>query len=134
MPKTQGCFTIVISRERKILLVKRKDYPVWDLPGGALYEQEFLESCAIRETEEETGYIITITRKTGEYYKTQYDDMQHIFIGELEGGLPIKDVPETAQVEWFSPNKLPLWMIPNRKKQIKDYLHNKNTVIRDSIT
>lgn len=36
MAKTSGCFTIVIDKEGRILLVKRKDYPLWDLPGGTL--------------------------------------------------------------------------------------------------
>lgn len=31
--KTTGCFTIVDNNEGKILLVKRNDYPIWDLPG-----------------------------------------------------------------------------------------------------
>ncbi|GAA0593657.1 hypothetical protein GCM10009001_07290 [Virgibacillus siamensis] len=59
--------------------------------------------------------------------------MQHIFIGELQGGIPVQDGPETAEVKW-SPNKLPFLMIPNRRKQINDSLQNENAVIRDSIT
>lgn len=134
MAKTAGCFTIVINREGHILLAGRKDYSLWDLPGGTLEKHESLEQCAVRETEEETGYIITINRKIGEYYQPQYDDMQHIFLGELEGGSPIKDGPETEKVEWFNPNNLPLLMIPNRRKQINNYLKHKNTIIKDSIT
>jgi 8-oxo-dGTP diphosphatase len=132
MAKTSGCFTIVMNKGR-ILLAKRKDYPLWDLPGGSLEEDELLEDCAIRETEEETGYIITIKRKIGEYYQPQYDDMQHLFLGEVNSGLPIKGGPETERVEWFSPKKLPIFMIPNRRKQIKNYLKHKNIIIKDSI-
>ncbi|MBY6036908.1 NUDIX hydrolase [Fictibacillus nanhaiensis] len=134
MAKTSGCFTIVINKEGHILLAKRKDYPLWDLPGGTLEKEESLESCAIRETEEETGYIISITQKIGKYYQPQYDDMQHIFLGEKIGGSSIKDGPETEKVEWFRPNKLPLLMIPNRKKQIKNYLKYKDKIVKGSIT
>lgn len=134
MAKTSGCFTIVINKENHILLAKRKDYPIWDLPGGALEKEEALESCAIRETEEETGYIISIKRKIGEYYQPQYDDMQHLFLGEIIGGSPIKDGTETEKVDWFRPNKLPLLMIPNRRKQIKNYLKQKDVIVKDSIT
>jgi 8-oxo-dGTP diphosphatase len=134
MAKTSGCFTIVINKKDHILLAKRKDYPIWDLPGGTLEKEEALENCAKRETEEETGYIISIKRKIGEYYQPQYDDMQHLFLGEIIGGSPIMDGPETEKVEWFSPNKLPLLMIPNRRKQIKNYLKQKDIIVKDSIT
>ncbi len=30
----QGAFVIIQNEERDILLVKRKDIPLWDLPGG----------------------------------------------------------------------------------------------------
>lgn len=133
MAKTSGCFTIVIDKEGRILLVKRKDYPLWDLPGGALEKDELVESCAVRETEEETGYIISIHRKIGEYYQPEYDDLQHLFLGEVNHGLPIKDGPETESVEWFNPEKLPMFMIPNRRKQIINFLTHKNTLIKESI-
>jgi 8-oxo-dGTP diphosphatase len=134
MAKTSGCLTIVFNKEGHILLAKRKDYPLWDLPGGTLEKKEPIENCAIRETEEETGYVISIKRKIGEYYQPQYDDMQHLFLGELIGGYPIKDGPETEKVGWFNPNNLPLLMIPNRRKQIKNYLIHKDTIIKDLIT
>ncbi|WP_404452064.1 NUDIX hydrolase [Virgibacillus necropolis] len=134
MAKTSGCFTIVINEEVRILLAKPKDYPLWDLPGGAVEMEEPLENCAIRETEEETGYIVSIRRKIGEYYQPQYDDIQYLFLGELKGGSPIKYGPETEKVEWFSPNKLPLLIIPNRRKQIKNHLKHRSIVVKDSIT
>lgn len=31
--KTQGAFVVVCNKEQGILLVKRKDVPLWDLPG-----------------------------------------------------------------------------------------------------
>jgi 8-oxo-dGTP diphosphatase len=129
--KTEGCFTIVFNKEGKILLVKRKDYPIWDLPGGRLEEYETLENCAIRETEEETGYKTKVNRKIGEYYQPQYNDMQHLFLGELTGGSPIINGSETDRVQWFYPSNLPFLTIPNRKKQIRNYLKNMNILIKD---
>lgn len=46
---------------------------------------ESIEICAIRETQEETGYVISIKKKIGEYYQPQFDDIQHLFLGELKG-------------------------------------------------
>ncbi|MCA0970698.1 NUDIX hydrolase [Halobacillus litoralis] len=117
-----GCFAVVLNEKGQVLLVKRKDYPVWDLPGGTWEEGESLEECAIRETEEETGYLISILHKTGEYNLPQDDDRQHVFKAGIVGGQAISDGPETEKVEWFSPDRLPILMIPHRKKQIKDAL------------
>ncbi|MCM3004293.1 NUDIX hydrolase [Priestia koreensis] len=133
MARTSGCFTIVRNEEGHILLVKRKDYPLWDLPGGMLEENEQLENCATREVEEETGYTITITRKIGEYDQPQYDDVQHIFLGEVHGGQPIKEGVETSGVGWFSPKNLPIMIIPNRRKQIKNFLRDKHIITKASI-
>ena len=133
MAKTLGCFTITLNDVGHILLTKRKDYPLWDLPGGTLENGESLEFCAIRETQEETGYVISIKKKIGEYFQPQFDDTQLLFLGELKGGAPINDGLETEKVEWFSPNKLPLHMIPNRRKQINNYFKHKDTIIIDTI-
>lgn len=35
MDKTIGVFSVIISNDR-VLLVKRRDLPLWDLPGGRL--------------------------------------------------------------------------------------------------
>ncbi|MGF3104736.1 NUDIX hydrolase [Rossellomorea sp. DUT-2] len=83
MPKTSGCFTIVRNKEGRILLAKRKDYPIWDLLGGGVEQDEPLECCTMREAEEETGYRISIKGKVGEYDQPQYDDLQHVFFGEV---------------------------------------------------
>lgn len=39
---------------------------------------ETITDCAIRETNEETRYI-----KIGEYYRPQFNDIQHIFLGKV---------------------------------------------------
>ncbi|MED0773423.1 NUDIX hydrolase [Bacillus siamensis] len=117
---TQGAFVIIQNDGRDILLVKRKDVPLWDLPGGGIAEGETPEAAAIREAFEETGYNVTILQKSGEYERPAFEDTQHVFIGAVTGGTPLIDGPETAAFRWFSPNRLPLFMVPNRKRQVKD--------------
>lgn len=41
--KTQGAFVFVCNKEQGILLVKRKDVPLWDLPGGRAEQDETVE-------------------------------------------------------------------------------------------
>lgn len=116
----QGAFVIIQNDGRDILLVKRKDVPLWDLPGGGIAEGETPEAAAIREAFEETGYNVTILQKSGEYERPAFEDTQHVFIGAVTGGTPLMNGPETAALRWVSPNRLPLFMVPNRKRQVKD--------------
>ena len=51
----------------KVLLVKRRDLPVWVLPGGGLDQGESPENGVIREVEEETGFQVEVIRQIAEY-------------------------------------------------------------------
>ncbi|MFM9329324.1 NUDIX hydrolase [Paenibacillus mesotrionivorans] len=104
---------------------KKAGCPVWDLPGGTLENGESDFECAIREAKEETGLEIVIIRKIGCYYRPLYQDIQHILVGRGVGGQQILNGPKTANMEWFTFNKLPLFIVPNRKAQILDYVRKK---------
>jgi ADP-ribose pyrophosphatase YjhB (NUDIX family) len=53
-----GGRAIVQNNCQKILLHKRSDFGVWDLPGGGAEEGESAEQCIIREVYEETSLIV----------------------------------------------------------------------------
>ncbi|ODS06165.1 8-oxo-dGTP diphosphatase [Bacillus velezensis] len=94
----QGAFVIIQNDGRDILLVKRKDVPLWDLPGGGIEEGETPEAAAVREAFEETGYNVTILQKSGEYERPAFEDTQHVFIGAITGGTPLMNGSETAPI------------------------------------
>lgn len=49
---TQGAFTIVLNEDKnKVLLLRRKDFPIWDLPGGRVDKEESPRECAKRPVE-----------------------------------------------------------------------------------
>ncbi len=65
----QAVYGILFTQDRKqILLVKRRDLPVWVLPGGGLDEGEDPKEGAIREVEEETGLKVEIVKQIAEYH------------------------------------------------------------------
>ncbi|MGQ5208454.1 NUDIX hydrolase [Bacillus subtilis] len=114
---TQGAFVIVLNESQQILLVKRKDVPLWDLPGGRVDPGE----SAVREVLEETGYNAALSAKIGVYQRPKFQDEQHVFFGSITGGQAVADGTETARLKWVSPERLPLFMVPNRKRQINDF-------------
>ncbi len=46
---------IVRNSENKLLFIRR--WNIWDLPKGKVNKNENIETCALRETEEETGVL-----------------------------------------------------------------------------
>lgn len=107
----QAVYGIVFNKERtQVLMVKRRDIPVWVLPGGGLDRDETPEMGAVREVLEETGYRVTIIRKVAEYLPvnkmTQYT---HLFECRILDG-SAQTGSETQEVGYFpldSLHKLP---------------------------
>ena len=120
--KTSGAFVIVQNERHQILLVKRRDFPLWDLPGGRVEIGESPEQAGVRETFEETGFKTKLTNLSGTYVNPELADTQYIFAGNIIGGSAISSGPETAKIKFFNPNHLPLLMISHRKMQIQNYL------------
>lgn len=131
--KTQGVFTVIKNKDEHILLVKRRDFPLWDLPGGRVENGETLSEAAERETLEETGFKIMIEALRGSYYNPELDDTQFVFIGKIISGSPIRSGSETAAVKFFPESHLPLLMIPHRKMQIKKALTKSSAPIIQEI-
>ncbi|MCY8237137.1 NUDIX hydrolase [Bacillus inaquosorum] len=132
---TQGAFVIVLNENQQILLVKRKDVPLWDLPGGRVDPEETAEAAAVREVLEETGYTAALSAKIGVYQRPKFQDEQHVFARNITGGRAIANGMETAGLKWFSPQRLPFFMVPNRKKQISDFKNGDrdvNVTLKDS--
>ncbi len=99
----------IIYYDQKVLLVKRRDVPVWVLPGGGIDDNETPEMACIREAKEETGIEVSIIRKVGTWLPVnRLASCAHVF--ECK---PITDkfllVPqeESSQVEFFAFNALP---------------------------
>jgi ADP-ribose pyrophosphatase YjhB (NUDIX family) len=62
-----GAVALVRDEQGHILVVKRREFPVWDLPGGFSDLGETATHTAIREVQEETGLEIELVRTLGVY-------------------------------------------------------------------
>ncbi|WHX24596.1 NUDIX domain-containing protein [Virgibacillus halodenitrificans] len=91
--------TIVLNEHNEILLIKGPRRG-WEMPGGQVEEGESLEEAAIRETKEESGIDIEITRFCGIYQNVSNSICNTLFMGKPVGGVPTTS-PESLKVGYF---------------------------------
>lgn len=121
--KPGSAATVVFSDDgRSILMQKRRDLPVWGIPGGTIEPGEEGEDTAIRETREETGYLVAIDRLVGTYSSDQLRNCKQVFAAHVIGGDAIRRGQETAAVGWFPVDHLPLNLIPWHRPYVQDAL------------
>ena len=102
-----GAVGLVFSHNRtKILLIKRRDVPIWDMPGGGKCENENPEECAVREVWEETGFRTKIIRKIAEYNNTWNGGIIYSYECEIIGGEKSTS-DESKEVEFQDAYQLP---------------------------
>jgi len=133
----RGACAVVLDDDGRVLLVKRKDFRLWVLPGGGLEDGETAEAAAVRETAEETGYQIAIERYVGRYIliggplgRSETD----CFVGRLIGGEAIENGPETAAVGWFDPGRLPRRFLDTHRLRLADALANRPEPVERILT
>lgn len=107
MPKQLTTTVIFNEDQSEVLLFERGDFRLWTMPGGFIEPGEKPENAAVRETEEETGYIIEVIRLVGTYHRPQMNDLRYLFLGKVIGGEAIENGPETRQVAWYPINNIP---------------------------
>ncbi len=104
---------VVTNNQGKVLFIYRNDK--WDLPKGKLDKGESIETCAVREVEEETGVAnleienflkrtYHIIKRKGQYklkevhWYAMYTSYDGKLIGEKEEGI--------EKVKWKDPKKI----------------------------
>lgn len=103
----------VILKDKKILLVKRKNEPFkgkWALPGGFVEYGERVEESVIREVHEETGLKTKIRDFIGVYSNPNRDPRGHtvsvVYILDIQGG-ELKSGDDATDVKFFNLKDLP---------------------------
>ncbi|QZA58604.1 NUDIX hydrolase [Candidatus Rhabdochlamydia porcellionis] len=123
---------IFCSEKKKILLIKRRDIPVWVLPGGGMEVQETPEKAVIREVYEETGLSVQIVRKVAEYSPiNKLTQLTHLFECSIVQG-NLQTGSETKEIGFFLSSKLPL-LPPPYLSWIQDALSHRECIIQKKI-
>ena len=121
--------SVVLSDDRQqVLLLRREVFILWDLPGGAIEKGESPARAAVRETREESGYLIEIERPVGRYlHQSVYgrgDQLTHVFRARVVGGKAKHLGLETTGLRWFSVKAMPRGVQPLQRQMIADALAN----------
>lgn len=133
--KDETVLAAIFTENRKeVLLIKRRDVPVWVLPGGRVEEKEKEEDAIVRETKEETGFNIKIVRKVGEYVPlNRLTKFTHLYeCGILSGNSTTTN--ETKDIKFFNVKHLPKYLPPPFSKWIKDAHKNDSALIKEKLT
>jgi ADP-ribose pyrophosphatase YjhB (NUDIX family) len=123
---------VAVVEEARILLTRRRDFPVWCIPGGHLSPGESLLDTAVREAKEETGLDVELTGLVGIYsmpYKWEDGSCEIILRGRRSGGNLTKSTDETVDAGYFSLEELPSDLIGWQYHQAVDALCGKSGVL-----
>ncbi len=120
----------VISGD-KILLTQRDDWQTWVLPGGGVEDGETRAQAAIRETKEETGLDVRLTRLVGLYSRIgSFSPSYKILFAAVPIGGEIRcQEGETIAVEWFDFNALPAPLSLGHRRRIQDAISGVHGVV-----
>ncbi|HEU63792.1 MAG TPA: NUDIX domain-containing protein [Chlamydiae bacterium] len=129
--KDESVISCIFSEDRKkVLLIKRRDVPVWTLPGGGVEDNETIEEAITREILEETGFQTKIKKKVGEYSPiNKLAKFTHLFESEIVSGKPTLS-DETKDIKKFDVDYLPKLLPPPYPEWIEDSLKDEKNLIK----
>ncbi len=116
-----AAFAIVQDAKSRVLLCHRRDFDLWNLPGGGVEPGESPWDCVRREVEEETGLKVEVSRLIGVYSKPDKDEVVFSFeCAPIGGALTLTE--ESDRIEYFDITEIPQNTSPKQVERIKDAL------------
>lgn len=122
MPFLTVC--VVVIHENQVLLTRRNDFHIWCLPSGGVEDGETVAGAARRETLEESGVEVELTRLVGVYSRPVDTPTGHavVFAARPIAGELRPQPGETLEVRYFSPSELPAALAFGHRRRIEDAL------------
>ena len=127
-PFVIGVFALVFERADHVLVGRRRDYDIWNLPGGALEAGETVTEGVVREVEEETGLVIEVERLVGIYSKPYRNEVVLTFQCRPVNG-ELCPTEEASEWRYFSVDDLPRNLLPKHRERILDAARHQSSAI-----
>lgn len=110
-------------KEKRILLIRKAEKDIWELPGGAVKKKGDEETTAVEKTEEQIGVTPTIIQyfTVLEYQKEGQNIEATIFESEIESE-EFRTGENIAEIKWFDIAKLAKEKIGDDVKEILEGL------------
>lgn len=124
-----GVFGIVLDKQKRVLLAKRRDLPIWNLPGGGVLSGENPIQALKREVKEETGAEANIKNLIGIYFKKGKDEVILCYLVKIKP-FSFKPTDEAVEIKYFSFNQLPENFPPSHRERIEDALNFKGKLFQ----
>jgi 8-oxo-dGTP diphosphatase len=103
---------VVACRGDRLLLVRRCDSGMWELPGGRVDVGENATDAAVREVAEEAGVTAEVTGLVGLFTDPGYvvrsregevrQQFALVFRARVVSGVPTPDMRETCEAAWVA--------------------------------
>lgn len=130
----------VRNAEGHILLCRRADVMLWDVPGGTIGLDETPAQGLMREVAEETGLQLRAERIIGVYGGPDFhwtypngDQAQILaifFVATIVGGTLHPSGHENVNIAFFPPDKLPP-LLPRTRRMLNDALADRVEAVFD---
>lgn len=117
----------------KVLLIKRRDVPIWVFPGGGIEKDEAPEKAVLREVWEETGLRVCLVRKIAFYTPlNKLAEPTHLFeCREVDGAL--RTGCETQDLAYFDLENLPKNFFIVHSDWLQDALANHQEILNQPL-
>ena len=120
----------IIDEDGRILLMRRSDNRLWNMPGGILEVGETPAAGVVREALEETGVRCAPIALVGVYDNRSWETgiIQHLYkftflckpLDNGQQGEPISHAVETLESGWFAENALPDDLFAGHIQRVRD--------------
>lgn len=111
----------VVTSGREVLLVRRRDTGLWDLPGGVLGAGEGVVEALRRLVEQDTGAVIAVLGLTG-IYTRQTARLAVVFRSHQVAGSTLTTGPHVTETRWVDVDQTDELLSVSAVQQIREAL------------
>ncbi len=119
-----GVFGIITDDKDRVLLCHRRDFDLWNLPGGGVETGESPWDALVREIKEETGLEAAPVHLSGVYSKPESNEIVFSFFCRVTGGAA-RLTDEADRIEYFPLDRIPNNTVPKQVERIEDFFSDR---------